>query len=58
MWLHVTGSHKVLALHMQCELCNEAFYHRVKLITNIKTEHGVNVGKKYMQHEHFNEKLV
>ena len=30
------------------KVCNETFYHRVKLITHIKTEHGVNIGKKYM----------
>ena len=30
------------------KVCNETLYHRVKLITLIKIEHGVNVGKKYM----------
>ena len=30
------------------KVCNETFYHKVKLITHIKIEHSVNVGKKYM----------
>ena len=40
------------------KVCIKAFHHRVKLMTHTKTEHGVSVGKKYMQHEYFNEKLI